>query len=51
MVFTEEDKALIKNVYFITGYETQKLVTEFPEKDETGQDWKAVGEAVENGDA
>ena len=32
MVFSEEDKALIKNLYLIKGYGPQKLMNEFPEK-------------------
>ena len=30
MVFSEEDKALIKNLYRIKGYGPQKLMSGFP---------------------
>lgn len=32
MVFTEEDKALIKNLYLIKGYASRRLIAEFPSK-------------------
>jgi len=38
MVFSEEDKALIKNLYLIKGYGPQKLMSEFP-----GKNWKRRG--------
>ena len=38
MVFSEEDKALIKNLYLIKGYGPQKLMSGFP-----GKNWKRRG--------
>ncbi len=38
MVFSEEDKALIKNLYLIKGYRPQELMNEFP-----GKNWKRRG--------
>ena len=35
MVFTYEDKVLIKNLYLIKGYGPTKLISEFPEKNWT----------------
>ena len=32
MVFSNEDKALIKNLYLLKGYGSRKLISEFPEK-------------------
>lgn len=32
MTFSEEDKALIKNLYLIKGYSSRKLISEFPMK-------------------
>ena len=32
MVFSDEDKVLIKNLYLIKGYGARKLISEFPEK-------------------
>jgi len=32
MVFSDEDKVLIKNLYLIEGYGARKLISEFPEK-------------------
>ena len=32
MVFSEEDKALIKNLYLLKGYGARRLMTEFPLK-------------------
>jgi len=31
MVFTDEDKALIKNLYLMKGYEAGKLMSVFPD--------------------
>lgn len=38
MVFSDEDKVLIKNLYLIKGYGSLKLMSEFPEKN-----WKRRG--------
>ena len=38
MVFSNEDKALIKNLYLLKGYGSRKLISEFPEKK-----WKKGG--------
>jgi len=38
MVFSDEDKVLIKNLYLIKGYGARKLISEFPEKN-----WKKSG--------
>ena len=38
MVFSDEDKVLIKNLYLIKGYGARKLISEFPEKN-----WKKGG--------
>ena len=35
MVFTGDDKVLIKNLYLIKGYGPTKLINEFPEKNWT----------------
>jgi len=32
MLFSKEDKNLIKNLYECKGYNTQKLIIEFPDK-------------------
>jgi len=32
MVFSEEDKILIKNLYVYKGYSARQLIGEFPEK-------------------
>jgi len=32
MVFSEEDKILIKNLYVYKGYSSRQLIGEFPEK-------------------
>lgn len=32
MVFSEEDKALIRNLYLLKGYGARRLMTEFPQK-------------------
>ena len=32
MVFSEEDKILIKNLYVYKGYSAGQLISEFPEK-------------------
>ena len=32
MVFSEEDKVLIKNLYLLKGYGARRLMTEFPIK-------------------
>ena len=38
MVFSEENKALIKNLYLIKGYRPRRLMSEFP-----GKGWKRSG--------
>ena len=38
MVFSEEDKTLIKNLYPIKGYGPRRLMSEFP-----GKGWKRPG--------
>ena len=35
MVFSKEDKALIKNLYLIKGYGSKRLLEEFPTKNWT----------------
>jgi len=35
MPFSEEDKALIKNLYLFKGYASRRLLAEFPEKNWT----------------
>ena len=35
MVFNTEDKALIKNLYLLKGYDTHRLLAEFPTKNLT----------------
>ena len=35
MVFTTEDKALIKNLYLLKGYGAHRLLAEFPTKNWT----------------
>ena len=38
MVFTAEDRILIKNLYWLKGYNCMRLLAEFPEKN-----WKKGG--------
>ena len=38
MVFSDEDKVLIKNLYLLKNYGAAKLMSEFPEKN-----WKRCG--------
>jgi len=38
MVFTAEDRILIKNLYLLKGYNCTRLLAEFPEKN-----WKKEG--------
>ena len=35
MPYSQEDKALIKNLYLLKGYGSRRLLTEFPEKNWT----------------
>jgi len=37
MVFSEEDKSLIKNLYVYKGYSARQLIDDFPEKG-----WKLI---------
>ena len=45
MVFSEEDKVLIKNLYLLKGYGARRLMTEFP--NETLEPWSAEFVTVE----
>ena len=40
MVFSDEDKVLIKNLYLLKNCGPAKLMSEFPEKIGRGVDWR-----------